>query len=282
MNGFDKLNFLASMSNETEEVSSSAEGPTLNTNSSTEDILDFIMLNLCSRLEINKLAFKGGYILSKIVPKDEVRATRDIDFSIANKEYYEVVKKILTSIGDELISLGVCDSYEVKDDIHETMSGGINYYMSDGSRHMGVDVGLHDISFGIRKININCSDINAFAIERMLSDKISAMFSRKRFRRSKDLYDFYILTSNFNVNMHDLNEFILKRAPLDFGASPLREEVLVEYKKAYDKLKLNGDNDQKELTEKPTFDLVISRLRLFIANLSSDKIWNCKLKEMEE
>ncbi len=248
---------------------------------SVDGILDWLMLYICRHMDVEEAAFKGGYVLSRIIPKNEARGTRDIDFSILRKEYYDVVKKVLSSAGDILMGVGVVLRYELKDNVEPTMSGGITFVMSDGTRHLGVDVGLHDITYGTHKIEVNGNLVSAFTPERMLADKFSAMFTRKRFRRVKDLYDFYVITNNFDVNISSLSDMISKRGELDYGLSPVRDEIMDGYRHAYDTLNLNVNADaNRDLVEKPSFDTVIHRLRIFVSRLEVGGIWDHVSKEM--
>jgi len=70
--------------------------------STSNEILDFIFEYLFFNLDKNFYAFKGGYLLSKIISLSS-RKTMDIDFSIALKEYYSKVKILLTELGNILI-----------------------------------------------------------------------------------------------------------------------------------------------------------------------------------
>lgn len=240
-------------------------------------VLDFIMSEICSGLNVSEIAFKGGYVLSKLLPENQVRGTRDIDFSTARKAYYEDIKKVLASTGEKLIAAGVCKSYDIKEDIQETMSGGVKYSMKNGIANVGVDVGLHDISYGVTEVRLNGHDVNAFMFERMLADKISAMFTRKRFRRSKDLYDLYVITNHTDVDIQKLSEFIKLRGELDYGLSPIREEIMEGYKHAYDMLDIDVNlSDYGNSKVKPSFEEVIDRARVIILNLDTNTIWNHK------
>lgn len=115
-------------------------------------------------------------------------------------------------------------------------------------------------------------DCRRFEVERMLSDKISAIYSRKRFRRTKDIYDFYILTNNFDVNMSQLRQYIINRGLIDWNADPFREEVVTQYAKAYDKLNVVTQNGV--LIDKPELNKILLRLREFMNNYNNDVTWN--------
>ena len=245
----------------------------LNADSPAVDILNYIMLFLCKRIERRFVSFKGGFVLTQLIK--EARRTTDIDFSISEKGQYEIVKTVLHSLGEELVSKGVFVAYEIKDDIAETSSGGIKFEKADGSKNIGIDIGLHSLSYGIQEWDYMGYDCFRFEFERMLSDKLSAIYSPKRFRRTKDLYDFYIITSNFDIDMEKLKEYIVLRNTIKWGADPFREEVLVQYAIAYDKLNLIG-TDGYELS-KPRFDDVIAQLSTFMRGYNDGSTtWSSK------
>lgn len=254
----------------------------LNSESSDIEILDYIMVMLCHCLDTSKMAFKGGYILNKIMPVPVSRDTRDIDFSIAVIDYYKDVSEVLSKVGDNLVADGVIQSYEVKETITSTSSGGIKLHRNSSKlKDMGVDVGLHDIDHGVVPMSIIGIDANRFSTERILSDKISAIFSRKRFRRPKDLYDFYILTNCFNVSMSDLLNEVNIRSAIDWDASPFRDEVKVQYKKAYDSLIITNPKNSEKVVSKPDFGVVLDRVFLFYNNWDQNLIWNCSDRSFE-
>lgn len=254
----------------------------LTSESSDMDILDYIMVQLCHCLDTSNMAFKGGYVLNKIMPVPVSRNTRDIDFSIAIVEYYRDVVDVFKNVGDSLVSDGIIQSYEVKDTITSTSSGGIKLHRDSSQlKDLGVDVGLHDISHGTVPMSTLGFNVSRFSTERMLSDKISAIFSRKRFRRPKDLYDFYILTNCFNVSMSDLLSEVNIRNTIDWEATPFRDEVKVQYKKAYDSLVITDPKNMEKMVNKPDFGTVLDRVFLFYNNWDQNIKWNCSDRSFE-
>lgn len=98
---------------------------TITKDSPREDILDYIMIFLCERIDIKLSVFKGGYVLTKLMP-DEARMTEGIDFSISEEHQYYDIIPVLEDLGNDLIRLGVITGYEVKPTIGERSSGGIH------------------------------------------------------------------------------------------------------------------------------------------------------------
>ncbi len=220
--------------------------------------LDYITLEL-TRVLGGNASFKGGYILTKLIP-DRARQTTDVDLSIMRKELYEDVKAVLNNIANKFMTDGVIDSFKVKDNIEPFMSGGIDFYL-DNVKILGVDVGLHDISYGVRRLSLDIGELQAFEVERMLADKITAILSRKRFRRPKDLYDLYCITDLMDFDARRVAEYILRRTDgvgADWKNYPFSDTVKVEYRKAYDKLTLNSIYTEVKL-RRPPFDNAFDR-----------------------
>lgn len=235
--------------------------PSLTKDSSSQDVLDFIVLSVIQRLNQEDLAFKGGYMLNQLMPEVS-RMTQDVDFSIANGEQYEKVKLVLMDIGDYLKSKTLISSYKVKETISPASSGGIDFYNESGQRVLGVDVGWHQLASGTKWYDLELGRIHAFSVERMLSDKVHAIFTPKRFRRTKDLYDVYYLLENFDVDYRKFKECIEARGNIDLLKNPFREDVLVQYAHAWKKLNIRSSVPSIDL-KKPEFKLVIERLNAF-------------------
>lgn len=224
----------------------------------TNNSLDYMVVALC-RAFGDRLAFKGGYMLTKLMP-DVARQTADIDFSILSAEIYQEIKSVLIEICGHFMETGVIDAYKIKDSIGPRMSGGADMYKG-GQKVLGVDVGWHDITYGTKKISLDVAEVNAFTIERMLSDKITAILSNKRFRRPKDLYDVFCISECFDFEIGMVNEFILRRTEgvgADWQNFPFNDIVVREYKKAYDKLGITSVYKSHAIV-KPEFEAVFER-----------------------
>ena len=244
----------------------------ISADSSNNDILVYIMLFLCQNISTAFSAYKGGFVLSCLLP-EVARRTEDIDFSISDYGQYEHVKVVLRELGDILVSKGIFATYEIKETISEDLCGGVKFVRANGTKDIGIDIGLHSLSYGVTAWSYNGMECNRFEVERMLSDKISAIYSRKRFRRTKDIYDFYIITGNFDVDLVKLSEYIENHGQIDWNADPFRQEVLEQYAKAYDKLRLVSI--QGLVLEKPEFGSIITRLDVFMRGLQrGDKVWS--------
>lgn len=240
---------------------------------STDDkVLDYIVLTLTRKIGLQNIAYKGGYILNKIIPN--ARKTYDVDLSIARVEQYEEVKRVLGEVGEYLVKAGAVISYNLKHDIKDTMTGGITFDRGNNEK-LGVDVGLHPLGYGVEFMKLDFTDIQRFTLERSLADKVSVLCSPKRFRRVKDLYDVYMITSMFDIDGTAFAECKLHRN-IDYTKEPTSEETIVQLKYAYDKLILNRDSSF--IIEKPDFYIVYNRVLRFIKGTEDcdGSRWSCK------
>lgn len=255
--------------------------PPLKEQASDQDLLDYMVLVLARNMTC-EAAFKGGYMLNKILGEHS-RRTRDIDFSIARKKDYEEIKMILRSIGEKFVQSGYISRYEIKEDIAERCSGGIEMYNESTGLKIGVDVGLHNISYGLQDYDLGFATVHGFTAERMLADKLIAISTRKRFRRVKDIYDFYAITNFFDVDLQLLKEFTELRGGAEWEHIPFKEDVIEQYEYAWEKLELRNPIVSAKL-EKPLFADVLDRYyTIAIAikeNLDVTK-WNHKNKQLQ-
>lgn len=238
---------------------------------STDDkVLDYIVQYVTNALGSANIAYKGGYILNKLIPN--VRRTYDVDFSIAKHEQYLDVKNVLTEIGDYLKSSNIVDDYELKKDATECSSGGIKF-IRGGTHGLGVDVGIHPLGFGITRMKLEFGEVNRFTVERSLTDKVSVICSPKRFRRSKDLYDTYMLITCYDID-GDIFSTCKEHRDIDYTKMPLSEEIITQWNIAYSKLAL-GDTKRNE--NKPEFVRVYNIVMAFVRGTQDckNKRWEC-------
>lgn len=214
--------------------------------------LDTIVLAVL-RLFGTGVAFKGGYMLNKMIPEMS-RQTHDVDFSIQNSELYSDLIKTMQHVGDKFVSDGLISSYTIKPKVQQRMSGGMTMYNSQGDIVLGIDIGWHDLLFGTTDIKLHGLDAKVFTVERMLSDKLNASLSRKRFRRVKDFYDIYIISRNFDFDIEEVYNCFIKREPDPTPLTqlyPFNETILCELGHAYSKLEVR--NYQGKNLDKPPF-----------------------------
>lgn len=215
--------------------------------------LDYMVLTLVREFG-DKLAFKGGYMLTKLIP-NVARQSTDIDFSIDYDTLYYEMLSTLKSIGDHFVAEGYIERYEVKESIEPHKSGGADFYASTGEKVLGIDVGWHPTNFGTMHTDIGIATVRHFTVERMVSDKFVAILTKKRFRRAKDLYDLYQIMQYYDLDLKLLRGCISARdhdAPIEWDHYPFNEVVLHEYGKAYEKLRVISIYEKKDI-RKPDF-----------------------------
>ena len=181
----------------------------------------------------NKAVFKGGYILNKYIPS--TRDTTDIDLSIGNETDINLVYSVLRFIGDQFVENKAANTYEIRENISHTSSGRIKIELVDNTT-VGIDVGLHDMTYGIHVMSENNNSFNVFKLERSLSDKISVLMSYKRFRRIKDLYDVAVIVKSCDLDYFELRECIQRRDnTIDWSMIPFDDNIVEQVMKAWSK-----------------------------------------------
>jgi hypothetical protein len=248
--------------------------PEISSNSSSYELLQYIVLVISRRLQYRK-AFKGGFLLTKLLGS-QARATRDVDFSVDDKRTYDVVKIILAEIGDTFKKVGIIDEYIIKESVNETSAGGV-VYKRNGTNIVSVDVGLHQLRTGITTYDFDIGVLDGFEVERMMADKIVSILSHNRYRRTKDLYDFWAISNNFSISIGKLVEYIKMRGGADWDNIPFSEEAILSYKLAWDKLVLTSV--EAEELYKPEFDEVLYRFYKIALPAKAGAvnfIWDCK------
>lgn len=278
---------MGKLDNMFERATSSMSGENLNTpntksglylDSSDIEILDYIAVRLCKCLDTNEMAFHGGYVLNKIIPKDTVRGTVDVDVSIKTEAYYHKVVEVLKDIGEVLVSDGIMESYKYKEVATEECSGGLDLYRTSKERRkLGADVGIRDVGRCVVPITlVSGVDALRFSVERMLADKMTAMHSDKRYRRTKDLYDFYIITNSFDVDVDTLRDELTNHSSIDWNNSPMEPSIRDKYEQAYSKLRIyNGDDFKFAEISGVTFKNALTRLGSFINYIDKPFLWKC-------
>lgn len=215
-----------------EEVTISVDFPEVRT---IDAYLDYIFTVLVRYLGVYSV-FKGGYILNKRIPR--ARATTDIDFSISNKTDAGHVYQVLKEIGEVFVTKGAAEDYTVQENISETSSGRLKITLQDGTQ-VGVDVGLHDLSYGVQEYQDAEMKYKVFSVERSLADKISVFMSYKRFRRIKDLYDIYVFSKHCDIDYELLRQCVEKRcSDIDWNMIPFTDNIVEQVVRAWSKLDL--------------------------------------------
>jgi hypothetical protein len=197
-----------------------------------DSLLDFIVRRLV--IDVGDfIALKGGYVVKQLHPL--ARYTTDVDLSIEDITSFTLVLKSLEASAKKIIDV-FGGSYSLTD-VKELSSGGVTVYknlLGEGKQSLvSVDVSLQNLSYGVVKVD-NLG--RRFTIERMLADKLSALSSYKRLRRSKDLYDLWLFNEYFSIDYKELLRVVNLRG---YNPRLFTEEELIQMNKAYDTLKLD-------------------------------------------
>lgn len=239
-------------------------------------ILDWLFTKLVDYMGKDKLTFQGGYVLTKILPDTMVRATTDIDFNVIKKEYINDVLEFMKLVVNTLLDKKIVSDHRIRyGDANDITYGLKMIRSSNGSRKIGFDIGLCTYTTGLISTNINDKEVQIYSVERMLSDKISAMYSRVRGRRTKDLYDIYLLSEKFDINMIKLGELIEVHGGLSCEDSPCSEEAIEVLRKGYESLKVLSIRDKNIELSKPSFIDVFNRLGTLVSAIGRPYIWRC-------
>ncbi len=222
------------------------------------------MVVVASNILHNRMALKGGYLLSHILG-DVGRTTKDVDFDVPNAKTYEEFKGTLREIGELFINRGLADDYTIDVEVNGEICGGFAV-KKDNATVLKCDIGWRDLGFGTKIENLNVGPVNTYTVERILSDKIVAILGTRRYRRTKDLYDIFCLSNTFSFDARLINVYIKRdqQNPSQLWDDfEFNDEILSKLQRGYNKLRvINLKGVELSL---PLFENVINRFNA-IAN----------------
>ena len=225
----------------------------------------------------NESAFNGGYMLKKLIP-DCARQTQDIDFSAQSSELYQSLINTMIAVGTRFVKAGIISNFKIRQTIVPHYSGGMYMYNASGAKILGIDVSWSDTLLGTTKTIIDIGEVSAFEVERMLADKIAATLSRKRFRRSKDIYDVFCITNCFDADLNKIrNYLVIRNVTVAWNNFLFSETVINDLKNAYDRLILESVYSDTVL-EKPEFSSILGRFNAICLDViyKEKTIWSSK------
>lgn len=207
---------------------------------SQEELLDLLYSELISKIDkLNSYAFKGGYVLSNYLAVDEARMTTDIDMSIAGIPDFKNIVNILLPLLNNLKATNQITKYTIKEPKvakSRNVSGSIKLFrkldidgVPKGNKPTvvvcGIDISIHDLSFGLM---LQRDGVVSFSFERMLSDKISVLYTNKDTisRRCRDLYDIFLFDYFSVVIDINIMKDCLAYRNIDISSVSHFEEVL--------------------------------------------------------
>lgn len=244
-------------------------GEPMNSSLKQSNVVDFTDLTEFARYFLSHIPrdlviLKGGFVFGEVTGAH--RYTADVDFSLLDLSSYEMIKVVLAQYGDYLVSCGKCNRYKVIDEVVPgRLSGGAEYYNADGSKLFSVDISGSEIEFDTIVLDITgIGPVVASSAEQMLSDKLAVLFSRKRFRRIKDLLDAYTICNLPSIDLEKVKTLLTRRGiwPLPADEFPFRPDRTAELAHAYEKFRLRAPNST--LVDKPEFDKVVTEVCNFL------------------
>lgn len=170
----------------------------------SSDFMDELALCVLKSLDnLETFCFKGGWVLSKLFP-NEFRKTVDIDMSIIDLKYFDIMKDNLIKLCEEWKQDGEIHNYKIKSpEPEKRRSGFVKLYRlrPSGGKYKvsGIDISVKDISNCTVVLN---NSIPVFTFERMLADKFKVLHSGKDkiSRRIKDVFDISLIIDRVNLN----------------------------------------------------------------------------------
>lgn len=227
---------------------------------------------------LDGIVLKGGFLLLNTL--ENSRVTQDIDFSIDKEigwtNLVAAVEASVASIGSDVCEIeSICDP-------QEEMSGKIEIRLKENQALVGVDASWEPINVGVRNTNILDITIDTYTLCHILADKYCVVFSPKRFRRTKDLYDIYNILTNYDFSYADVSELesksgntINEQNKLVTDATILRfkskwENLILKERVANNAIELPKPNVTEVL--KVIADFVM-RLKLYERGESDESFW---------
>lgn len=218
------------------------------------------------------LVFKGGLFLGEHT--GHPRYTQDVDMSIVSSDTYVRLKCVLTEFGNILQSEGVIASYEIQDDVVVGRSGGAKFRNANNMVLLSIDISLGGEALDTIVMDTSVAGtVRLESVEQVLADKLTVLYSRKRFRRSKDLYDVWQIITSCSPNIDALVSCLLKRDlyPLPLDLAPFREECYLQMEHAYNTLQVRDPVTEQNIN-KPTFLEVVEVVGKFTSKLMEAEV----------
>lgn len=221
----------------------------------SRDILCDLYLHISHNIPRESLVLKGGYLLHQ--KYSSPRMTMDIDYNCTD-EWCSVKGLVI-----EFLEANSCKVTKVREPEEGTCAG-VRFEFNGNS--YGIDMNYNckqgkDIVLTM----VNGVDSQCYSLEQILADKITVLFSQKRFRRVKDLYDCHYILSDIGGVSLDKLAFLLNLS-IDTIAQqyPFRADRLVGLESAYGKFVMRANVPGYV---KPNFRDVVVCLDSFLIDL---------------
>lgn len=216
--------------------------------------------------------YQGGFFIGNYT--GEPRYTQDVDMTVVYLPSYERVKDVLGDFGNLLLAEGTISKFSVKSNTSERSSGGAKYYAPDGSILFSIDIGFHENPLRTQAVAISdIGTVSVSCVEQMLCDKVSAIYSDRKFRRVKDLFDAWHILSACKIDDDIFIECLVRAgiAPLPSSNGPFTYDNVDRMEEAYNSVVV-FTVESKEAYSKPTFAEVVELVGGFCARFSDAEV----------
>lgn len=220
---------------------------------------------------------KGGTAFMSMLNESNLdnymRSTHDIDLPVSSESAWQSFKRDIVQI---LNSNQYGVQYEVtKFKNRSTTSDSINLVASYKGTEYRLKIDMNVSPFKTITVTyLSSTGMDAYDCDTMIADKISAICSQKIYRRSKDLYDLYVLSQIRQYSLNSLVNHIKVKRPEFFtsGVNMLVSQNYAPLEHAYSKY--------KGILNKPEFGAMFKICSSFICpffnlgTISRNLYWN--------
>ena len=222
-----------------------------------KNIKDFLYCISKELDDIEVFAVKGCFALTMQASYRGAkvnRLSRDLDLQILDIDKW-------TDMIDNFDNINKHSKLNIKYQISKinVMGKTVRYFIkgNNGVR-FSVDANNDPNRYSYDKISINGVKVNFFTPNIMLADKLASVASEHIYRRTKDLYDIYLISSVFEFKLPKLIRRIKSKRDIDTSHIEIyNPKSLDDLKKGYEALQF------MEGSAKPDFDEVYERIKYF-------------------
>lgn len=217
-----------------------------------------------------KIPIKGGLALNYLYETNQpsARNTIDIDYHFTSMEVWSEFKNFGVILANQNTKLDI--KYKIVD--CKVNTNGESLKIEFTSKFLNGKFSI-DMNIGSYCTTVNIGKVLLYSPEMILADKISVICSTKIQRRSKDIYDIFLVACNENFELHELCYYIkqkLNSRNITLGELTLvKPQILKNLETGYRKIKLM---DMPEFSEVSKLDL--NFLLPILAFLRSGKVPN--------